>query len=183
MTMLETERLIIRNFQSSDWQALYELIVQYQASEFAPYDHQWPTSQEEIRKITEWFADGDSYMAVCLKGTSQLIGFVSLNPEQGDDQRQFNTGYVFNSDFRGQGYAAEACRAVLCHAFDQLQAYRVVTGTAALNQASCRLLEQLGFKKVGEETTSFKTAEDGKPIEFIGYRYAILKNEWQNNKT
>jgi hypothetical protein len=53
--MLETERLIIRNFQASDWRSLHELIVQYQASEFAPYDQQWPTSQEDIRKITKYF--------------------------------------------------------------------------------------------------------------------------------
>lgn len=183
MTMLETERLIIRNFRASDWQALYKLIVQYQASEFAPYDHQWPTSRAEIKKIAEWFAGGDCYMAVCLKDTSQLIGFVSLHPEQGDDQKQFSTGYVFNHGFHGQGYAAEACGAILNRAFEQLQAYRVVTGTAAVNQASCRLLERLGFKKVGEETASFKTAEDGKPIEFLGYRYAILKDEWQNGRT
>jgi ribosomal-protein-alanine N-acetyltransferase len=183
MTMLETERLIIRNFQASDWQALHKLIVQYQASEFAPYDHQWPTALEEIKKITEWFAGGDSFLAVCLKDTGQLIGFVSLNPEQGDDQRQFNTGYVFNPDSHGQGYAAEACEAILRRAFDQLQAYRVVSGTAAVNQASCRLLERLGFKKVGEETVSFKTAEDGNPIKFLGYRYAISKDEWQKGKT
>jgi RimJ/RimL family protein N-acetyltransferase len=179
--MLETERLIIRNFQSSDWQSLHELIVQYQASEFAPYDQQWPTSQEDIRKITEYFAGGDNFMAICLKNTQQLIGFVSLNPEKGDVERQFNMGYVFNSDFHGQGYAIEACRAVLRRAFDQLQACRVVTGTASINQASRRLLEQLGFKKVGEETASFKTTEDGKPIEFLGWRYAILKEEWQNS--
>lgn len=183
MIILETERLIIRNFQASDWQSLHELIVQYQASEFAPYDHQWPTSQEDIRKITEYFASGDNFMAVCLKDTSQLIGFVSLNPEKGDVDRQFNTGYIFDSNFHGQGYATEACKAVLRRAFDQLQACRVVTGTAAINQSSCRLLEQLGFKKVGEETVSFKTAENGKPIEFLGYRYAILHDEWQNINT
>lgn len=180
--MLETERLIIRNFQTSDWNAICELIVQYQASDLALYDHQWPTAQEEIRKVTEWFAGGDSFLAVCLKDTSQLIGFVSLNAEEGEGHRQFNTGYVFNHDFHGRGYATEACRAVLRRAFDQLQAYGVVAGTAAINQASCRLLERLGFKKIGEETASFRTAEDGKPIEFLGYCYAIVKDEWQNRK-
>ena len=182
MTMLETERLIIRNFQTSDWHALHELIVQYQASELAPYDHQWPTAKEDLRKVTEWFAAGDSFLAVCLKDTSQLIGFVSLNAEEGDGQRQFNAGYVFNHDFHGQGYATEACRAVLHRAFGPLQAYRVVSGTAAINRASCRLLERLGFKKIGEETASFRVAEDGAPIEFLGYRYAILREEWQNRK-
>jgi len=181
--MMETERLIVRNFRASDWQALYEIIVQYQASELAPYDHQWPTSHEEIRRITEWFASGDSFLAVCLKDLSQLIGFVRLNPEEGEGQRDFNIGYVFNFDFHGLGYATEACRAVLSRAFGQLQADRVVTGTAALNQTSCRLLERLGFQKIGEEIASFKTAEDGKPIEFLGYRYAISRDEWEERKT
>jgi [ribosomal protein S5]-alanine N-acetyltransferase len=178
MTTLETERLIIRNFQASDWQDLYVIIVQYQASEFAPYDQPWPTSREEIKRIVEWFASGDSFLAVCLKDTNQLIGFVGLNPEEGNCQREFNLGYVFSSDFHGRGYATEACTAVLSRAFGQLQADRVVTGTAAVNQASCRLLERLGFQKNGEKIVSFKTAEDEKPIEFLGYRYAISRDDW-----
>ena len=183
MTMMETERLIIRNFHAGDWQALHVIILQYQASELAPYDHQWPTSHEEIRRITEIFTGGDSFLAVCLKDSSQLIGFVRLNPEEGDGQRDFNIGYVFNSDFHGLGYATEACRAVLNRAFCQLQADRMVTGTAALNQASCRLLERLGFQKSCEEIASFKTAEDGNPIEFLGYRYSISRDEWGKRKT
>ena len=178
MIMMETERLIVRNFHAGDWQALHAIIVRYQASELAPYDHPWPTSHEEIRK-SELFAGGDSFLAVCLKDSSQLIGFVRLNPEEGGGQRDFNIGYVFNSDFHGLGYAAEACRAVLNRAFGQLHADGVVTGTAALNETSCRLLERLGFQKIGEETASFKKAEDGKPVEFLGYRYAISRDEWE----
>lgn len=182
MTILETEKLIIRNFQAGDWQPLYELIVQYQASDLAPYDHPWPTSQEEIRKITEWFAGADSYLAVCLKDTYRLIGFVSLNSEGGDGPRQFNMGYVFNLDFQGRGYATEACGAVLRRAFGALRADRVVSGTAAANRASCRLLARLGFQKEGEESASFRTAADGTPVEFPGCRYAISRDEWENMK-
>lgn len=183
MMMLETENLIIRNFQAGDGQALYELIIQYQASELASYDHQWPTSKEEIRKIAEWFAGGDNFLAACLKDRGQLIGFVSLNSEGEEGQRQFNIGYIFNSEFHGRGYAAEACSAVLHRAFGPLQADRVISGTAAVNHASCRLLERLGFQRVGEETASFRTAQDGKPIEFLGYRYAIARNEWGKVET
>lgn len=64
MTMLETERLTLRNFSVSDWEALHEMINQYVSSEFAAYDYHWPTSPEEIKKVTEWFASGDS----CLWG-------------------------------------------------------------------------------------------------------------------
>jgi len=63
---LETDRLVIRNFKASDWEALHEMITQYQACELADYDQQWPTAPEDI-KAAEWFASGDSYMAVTLK--------------------------------------------------------------------------------------------------------------------
>ena len=181
MIPIETERLVIRNFEVGDWEALHEMIVQYEASEYAAYDQQWPTSVEEIKGITEWFASGDNFLAACLKETGQFIGFVALNPEEGEDSREYNLGYVFHSNYHGHGYATEACRAILIRAFGQLQALRVVSGTAALNRNSCRLLERLGFRKTGEQISSFKTAENGQPIEFLGYIYAISKDEWKNS--
>jgi RimJ/RimL family protein N-acetyltransferase len=89
----------------------------------------------------------------------------------------FNFGYVFNSDFHGRGYATEACRVVLKRAFEQYQADRVVTATAAVNQPSRHLLEKLGFKKTGERTESFRSGEDGKPVEFTGYSYELTRKE------
>ena len=150
MTMFETERLTIRNFRIDDWEALHEMIVQYVSSGLAALEpNQWPTSPDEIKKITEWFASVDSYFAVCLKDTGRFIGFVCLNPEKGE--REFNIGYTFNFDYHGKGYATEACRALLGHAFDRLGAQRVVTGTHPSNTASVRLLERLGFRRTTED--------------------------------
>lgn len=180
MIPIETERLVVRNFKANDWEALHKMIVQYEASEYAAYDQQWPTSVKEIQGIAAWFASGDNFLAVCLKEASQFIGFVALNPEEGEDRQEYDIGYVFDSNYHGRGYAAEACKAILQRAFGPLQALRVVTGTAALNRPSCRLLERLGFRKIGEKMSSFKTAEDGKPIEFLGNIYAISKEEWEH---
>ena len=173
MTSIETERLLIRNFRNSDADALAEMMTCYAASEMAAYDQPWPTSLEEIRQVTAWFASGDSYLAVCLKATERFIGFVALNPEGQADQRTFNLGYVFHVDYHGKGYASEACRAVLVHAFEHYRADRIVTGTAALNRASCRLLERLGFQKVAESSTSFRNTPDGRQIEFLGYTFEL----------
>lgn len=182
MTTIETDRLLIRNFRVDDWEVLRETILQYEASEFAAYDHQWPTCPDELRKIAEWFAGGDSYLAVCLKDTGRFIRFVSLNREQNEGSREFNLGYVFNFDYHGKGYATEACRAAVTHSFDQLQADRVVTGTAADNHASCRLLQKLGLRKTGQSRGSFQNTPDGKPMEFIGYTFAITRDEWNADR-
>ena len=124
-------------------------------------------------------ASGDSYQAVCLKDTGRFIGFVALNPETKEDGPAFNIGYVFNFNEHGKGYASEACRAALDHAFLDLQALSVVSGTAAANVASCRLLERLGLRRVAESRGSFRNGPDGEPLEFVGYAYAISRAEWE----
>ncbi len=176
MEALETERLVVRNFVPDDWRALREMIMQYEDSEYAAYDHQWPTSEEEVRDVAEMFADGDSFLAVCLKGAG-LIGFVALNGT--DAVREFNLGYCFNFDHHGRGYATEACRAILDYAFGELDALCVVAATAAVNGPSCRLLARLGMRQTGESTASFRQTPDGKPIEFTDHSFALTRKQWQ----
>ena len=170
---IETTRLFLRNFRTDDAQPLREMIVQKESSEYAIYDHEWPTSLDEIKRITAWFAREDHYLAVCLKETGKLIGYICLNPAQETETRVFDLGYCFNSDYHGQGYATEACKAVIEYAFSDLQADSLTCGTAAANTPSVRLLDRLGFKKTGEETISFRKTPDGKPIEFTGYGFTL----------
>lgn len=82
MITIESERLILRNFQVDDWRELQELIRLYQASEYAQYDHPWPTGDAETQSIAAWFAGGDDYLAVCLNPGGELIGLVAIEPRQ-----------------------------------------------------------------------------------------------------
>ena len=149
MEPIYTDRLEIRNFRSHDWRDLHEMIVLYQASEVAQYDDKWPTSEEEIQGVANWFATGDSYLAVCLQATGKVIGFVAVNMVDREGGPTPNLGYVFNSGYHGQGYATEACRATIQHCFTTLGAARIITGTADANLPSRRLLSRLGFRETG----------------------------------
>ena len=181
MTTIETDRLIIRNFGADDWRDLQEMVIKYQESEYAKYDHKWPTATEEIKGIVEWFAGGDSYLAVCLKATGKLIGFIALTPNPGEEEGgvEFNLGYVFHTDYHGKGYATEGCRAVLDQAFGPLAADKVVTGTAADNKPSCQLLRGLGMKGTGQQIGSLQETPDGEVIEFVSLSFAISREEWE----
>jgi RimJ/RimL family protein N-acetyltransferase len=178
MKPIETDRLVIRNFDVDDWRALQEMVVRYQASEYAQYDHPWPTSAEEIQGVAEWFAGGDSYLAVCLKGAGELVGLVALNQKAQGDGVEFGFGYVFHPDYHGRGYATEAGLAALDYAFGPLAADRVGTGTAAANEPSCRLLRRLGMRETGQSTASFCKTPEGEPIEFVALSFAISRDEW-----
>jgi RimJ/RimL family protein N-acetyltransferase len=178
VTSIETDRLVIRNFRAGDWPDLQEMILRYQASDMAQYDHEWPTSADEIKGVAEWFASGDSYLAVCLRTTGKLIGLISLNPQEQQAAPVFGLGYVFHEDHFGQGYATEGCRAVIDYAFGPLAADSVTSGTAAANHRSCRLLRRLGLRQTGRGTSSFQKTQDGDPIAFASLTFAITRDEW-----
>lgn len=156
MNVIETERLHIRNFIAEDWQALQEVIINYQASESAKYEPSWPTSNEEVQGIAKWFAAGDDFLCVCLKATGTVIGLLAIERRKDREEQVHNLGYVFHPAYQGHGYAQEGCRAIMRYVFNQLGAVAIHTGTHPANEASVRLLTKLGLKRInqGEFTLS-----------------------------
>lgn len=174
---LETERLVIRNYRLEDWPAVQEMAILAQDSEYAIYDHEWPTSEREIRAIVTGFSEGDRVLAVCLAESDAPIGLVCLYPDE-DGRPSCELGYRLHAGYHGRGYATEGCQAMLEYAFNALEAEEVTAGTAAANGPSRRLLRRLGFRPVGEGRASFQTTPDGEPIEFDSLAYAITRQEW-----
>jgi RimJ/RimL family protein N-acetyltransferase len=86
-------------------------------------------------------------------------------------------GYVFHPDVAGQGYATEACAAVLNLAFDQhggLGLHRVVARMDARNGDSARLASRLGMRQEAHHRSSemFKGTWADTVV------YALLAHEW-----
>lgn len=176
MERIRTKRLEIRNFVPEDYRDLQEIIIDREASDYAVYDHEFPTEEEAVRRITERFAKGDRFMAVWLPEAEKVIGFVCLNGED----RKLDLGYCFHSRFGGKGYATEACRAAVSHAFHTLRVDSLESGTALLNVPSCRMLDRLGFEKTTEERLSFRKTAQGDPIEFTGGTFLLHKARWRS---
>jgi [ribosomal protein S5]-alanine N-acetyltransferase len=178
MVALETRRLVVRSFRPEDWPALRRLILQYQGSELAAYDHPWPTSEEKLKEVTVRFAANDGFMAVCLRDTGEFLGLLTFHPVGPDEADGNGLGFIFDSRYHGRGYATEACGALLADAFAANGVGRVVSATAGANRPAIRLLERLGFTKTGEAEGSFRTDPEGKPIVFTGFTYALSRDEW-----
>jgi RimJ/RimL family protein N-acetyltransferase len=172
---IATKRLLLRNFAPDDWRDLLEVVIDKQTSQYAIYDQQFPTSEDEVKRIAAWFAAGDAFWAVCELSTLKVIGYIHLGEET---ERERNLGYCLHSAYWGKGYATEACVAAIDHAFDSLGVQRITSGTASLNLPSVRLLLSLGFRKTGEASASFARTPEGKPIEFVGSSYLLDKGDW-----
>lgn len=99
----ETERLILRRYESRDFDDLYEYLSDPEVVEFEPYKAQ---TAEETRENLLWRISSEAMIAVELKENGKMIGNVYL----GDgDFGSKELGYVFNKKFWHKGYAKEAC--------------------------------------------------------------------------
>jgi RimJ/RimL family protein N-acetyltransferase len=174
MVRLESGRVVVRNFSAGDAEGLRRVAVSYSGSPYARFDHAWPTSEEGMGEAVAYFAGGDDFLAVCVRGSGRLVGMISM---VGEGEGRFGFGCVFEEGSRGVGYATEACRLVLEDAFSRRGAVVVSAGTVAVNEPSCRLLERLGFRRVSEGVTHLQVAQDGAPYEFLGVRYELRRGE------
>jgi RimJ/RimL family protein N-acetyltransferase len=86
-------------------------------------------------------------------------------------------GYAFHPDIAGQGYATEACTAVLNLAFDEfagLGLHRVVARMDARNSASARLASRLGMRPEAHHRSSEMFKGEWSDVVV----YALLDHEW-----
>ena len=179
---IETERLVIRGFAHEDWPAIQEFAKNLGTSDAAKYDHPWPTSEEGCKGAADYFTKrkGASW-AVCLKPDKRLIGYISFNDIDGD--KRLDLGHVFHSEFYSQDYDTEALRRMMDHAFTYLDIRSIYANNAEAWTVQLAPLKKLGMKLKEppggrRRKSSFSKNPDGTPIEFVGCRMEITKEEW-----
>ena len=78
--------------------------------------------------------------------------------------------------YRDQGYAVEACAAVLAYAFDELDSPVVSAGHELTNQRSRRVFKKLGFTCEGTARRA-RMLSGGEYADEI--RYSLLREEYR----
>lgn len=176
MIALSTERLQIRNFRPEDWRALYAYLSVPEVMRFEPGG---VSSEDDCRRIATERAANDNFLAVCRTAGNELIGHVYFAPYQQPELRCWMLGYIFNPHFGAQGYATEACTAIVQQGFAGHGVRRVIALCNPENVRSWRLLERIGMRREGHfiRDIFFRTGSDGKPVWQDTYQYAILAEE------
>ncbi|GCE21534.1 GNAT family N-acetyltransferase [Dictyobacter kobayashii] len=145
MIVLETERLLVRHLEDSDFAALQTLcsnpaIIQYMG------DGQ-PLSEEQTRdwiKISQnnYQKQGFGCFALLDRHTNQMIGFGGLvRPGEG----QVEIIYAFEQPRWGQGLATEFARAMIQLGFERWQLPRIEATIDPANHASSAVVKKLGM--------------------------------------
>ena len=148
MIVLETPRLILRTFEDSDLEAMLEIDQDPKVCEFLPGLGNLSSTKARIERAQKHYQEhGFSLYAVELKPNHEFIGFVGLMiPSfEAPFMPAVEIGWRLASKHWNQGYATEAAKYVLNHAFHHLDLKEVVSFTAINNLASRRVMEKIGL--------------------------------------
>jgi len=146
---LETERLIIREFEPSDLADFTKLVGDTETTKYLI----WPT--KNIQQAKDFFnrivskqdkAKRKKYIfAIVSKDTKEFIGFCRLNVK-----KTGNTylSYIIKKDFWGKGIATETSIKMIDLAFNKFNSKSVKAISDQRNEASIHLLKKLGFYEI-----------------------------------
>jgi len=176
---LETERLLLRPIEETDLDEMVQYRGDPEVCRYLPFEPQTAVgirarSGHLFGSVSLEGERGGISLGVVRRADDALIGDVLLfhpDPTHGTVE----IGWVMHPDAAGQGYATEACRAVLDAAFRVYGVRRVVARIAAKNTSSARLAERLGMRLEARlvENEWFKGVW-GDELD-----YAILAREWR----
>lgn len=111
-------------------------------------------------------AQGTEYAFVITHAEAGVIGSVGFNRTRGE---AWEIGYWVDKAVQGKGVATEAARALIVWGEEQFGVTQFVAGHFQDNPASGRVLEKLGFERVGEKQL-FSLARGG---EAPAWRYTL----------
>ena len=147
---IETERLILRRYKESDIDAIYEIITDERLSKYIKFPRL--TRQEELECIKKWIkeADESKYERWVLERKSDGTVVGNIEVKIIFKQHNYcNVGYTIRYDYWGNGYAAEALRAVSDHLLNNDGYNLVECSCNELNIQSSKVMLKAGFKKDG----------------------------------
>lgn len=150
--ILETNRLLLREYLEEDAEAFFELNSDPRVLRFVPDAQLFDVEQARQILIDHPIADyqkhGFGRGACILKSTGQQIGFAGL--KYLEEFGEVDVAYRLLPAYWGQGLATEAALASVRYGFDKLRLKRIIGLAMPENAASIRVLEKAGLHYVEE---------------------------------
>ena len=146
MIVLETERLLLEDWQADDWRAFRYIAANPQVMRFIGDGQIW--DDERIQNWVRRQIDNQARYSFALwklveKTSQRLIGFCGLQflAQTGEVE----IGWWLAEDCWGRGLATEAAKGVLSYGFATFSFKRVIAIAHPDNAASINIMKKLGM--------------------------------------
>lgn len=177
-THLETERLILREWEDKDRKPFARMNGDPMVMEYLPRSLDEKASNKLVDRFQDHFdKHGFGLYVVEVKDTGEFAGFVGLNTV--DFKAHFTSpkkpaveiAWRLDYEFWGKGYGSEAAQAVLDHGLKKLKLPQIVSFTVHDNARSIHLMEKIGLKRDEDGDFDYPTLRKGHPLgRFVLYR-------------
>lgn len=170
--LLETERLILREMNEGDYDALYAVLADSDIMQHYPYTFDEARVRGWIsRNIERYRIFGFGLWAVCLKETGEMIGDCGLTMQMIGNTIKPEIGYHIRKDCQRKGYAKEAASAVRDWTFKNTPFNMIYSYMKHTNTPSAMTALSYGCHQVDE----FEDDTNG-----ITKVFAISREEWES---
>jgi [ribosomal protein S5]-alanine N-acetyltransferase len=146
MQILETERLLLREFVPADADALAAVISDAETMRFYPEPRDRAGVEAWIERNRRRYRDyGHGLWAMVLKSSGEVVGDCGLTRQTVDGAEEIEIGYHLRRDLWGQGLAPEAAGACRDYGFERLGAEQLIALIRPANLPSRRVAEKVGL--------------------------------------
>lgn len=181
---LQTERLILRPFEESDFEAVHSYASNYENIKHMTFG---PNKEEHTKEFIKnainkanTVPQTEYEFAITLRENEKLIGACGLHTNK--ELTEGNLGWVLHMDYWKKGFGTEFAHELLRFGFEELNLHRIYATCDADNYGSYRVMERNGMRREGY----FKQCRPGRKCDpdkwYDDLHYAILKEEWENGK-
>ena len=146
-TVIETERLILREMTEADLDALYAVLGDSEIMRYYPYVFDRQRVQRWIEtNIARYRVFGFGLWAVCLRETGEMIGDCGLTVQDINGFIRPEIGYHIRANRQRMGYAKEAAAAVRDWAIQHTPFRMLFSYMKSSNLASARTAVSIGMQ-------------------------------------
>jgi RimJ/RimL family protein N-acetyltransferase len=172
---LETERLTLRAPRRDDAKAIATLANDLRIAEnLLRLPHPYGLADAERFIAAANAGEGETEFLIA-RGTT-VLGACGVGSRDGE---QPEIGYWLGVAFWGRGYATEAARALIDHAFADLGYDALVAGARVSNPASRRVLQKCGFQWTSVGLYRIRAIASSAPVD----RFRLDRSLWASLKS
>jgi RimJ/RimL family protein N-acetyltransferase len=149
--ILETDRLVLSTWQTSDWIALRPIATDAEVMRYITGGVPWTDERIQLfvdRQVELFSERGFCRWKLLTRPAAEMIGFCGVG--FWGDGFESEIGWWLARQYWGRGLATEAARAALRDAFDRAGLDRIISIARPANTTSIRIMEKLGLKLEGE---------------------------------
>ncbi len=174
---LNTVRLVLRPFRLEDASEIQRLIGDREIAATTlriPYPYPDGAAEEWINSVAPRYEKGETVAFVITRAEDlALLGGIGLDITREHERAEL--GYWIGKPYWGNGYCTEAARAVVEYAFEVLGLNRISACHFANNEASGRVMRNIGMTYEGRRVQEIK--KWGKFVDSILYGLVRARRE------